>query len=150
MTGDREPTSVVQTPFLESSGMLSPNGRWVAFHSNASGERQVVVQSVASDGGLYQISTDGGLEPRWRGDGRELFYVSPDDELMAVDIAVDGDALQVGIPHRLFQVAFKTQPQRNVFDVTADGQKFLVNALVDGAGSVPITWVLNWTAELEQ
>ena len=69
---------------------------------------------------------------------------------MAVDIDGSGDAPIVGIPHPLFQVPFRRTPNpRNVFDVTADGQRFLVNTLVEGALSAPITWVLNWTAELE-
>ena len=73
------------------------------------------------------------------------------NELMAVDIDVAGDAPTVGIPHVLFQAPFRqSPPQRNSYDVTADGQRFLVNTLVEGALSAPITWVLNWTAELEQ
>ena len=68
---------------------------------------------------------------------------------MAVDIAGTGDAPVVGIPHLLFQVPFRRGTQRNVFDVTADGQRFLVNTLVAGGGAAPITWVLNWAAELQ-
>ena len=70
---------------------------------------------------------------------------------MAVDIDASGDAPIVGMPHQLFQVPFRQTPvQRNVFDVSADGERFLVNTLVEAALSAPITWVLNWTAELEQ
>ncbi len=88
--------------------------------------------------------------PRWRGDGSELFYVSPARELMAVEIETVGDSLEWGVPRPLFQVPFRAlQVGRNVFDATADGQRFLVNTFVEGAGSSPITWVLNWTAELE-
>ena len=123
----------------------------MAYHSNEFGEMQVYVQRVPSSGDPRQISTVGGTRARWRGDGRELYYVSPANELMAVDIKVAGDSLSIGIPHQLFQVPFREFPvQRNVFDVTADGQRFLVNTLVEGALSAPITWVLNWTAELEQ
>ena len=69
---------------------------------------------------------------------------------MAVDIDVTGDAPIWGVPQALFQVAFRQRPvQRNVFDVSVDGQRFLVNTLVEGALAAPITWVLNWTAELE-
>ena len=71
------------------------------------------------------------------------------NELMAVDVEGEGDTLEVGIPQRLFQVAFPPPPQRNVFDVTADGERFLVNALVEDSTSTSIPWVLNWTADLE-
>ena len=150
MSGDGRPTSFLQTPFREWAGMLSPDGRWMAYDSNESGERQVYVQPI-SPGGQLLISRDGGMMPRWRGDGRELYYVSRDNELMAVEIETTGDSLDVGIPRSLFRVSFR-EPEgaRNVFDVTADGQRFLVNTLVEDAGSQSITWVLNWTAELEQ
>ncbi len=81
----------------------------------------------------------------------ELYYVSPANDLMAVDVEAEGDTLEVGIPQRLFHLASDpTFLQRNPFDVTADGQRFLVNALVEDSLSTPITWVLNWTAQLEQ
>ena len=72
------------------------------------------------------------------------------NDLMAVDVEAEGDTLEVGIPQRLFHLASDpTFVQRNPFDVTADGQRFLVNTLVEESRSTPITWVLNWTAELE-
>ena len=148
LSGDRQPTPFLQTPFFEALGMLSPDGRWMAYDSLESGEFQVYVQSVPPSGSKWQVSTTGGVFPRWRGDGRELYYVFLANDLMAVDVEGEGDTLDVGIPQRLFQLASDpTFVQRNPFDVTADGERFLVNALVEG--STPITWVLNWTAELE-
>ena len=150
MLGDRQPTIFLQTPFVESTGMLSPDGRWLAFMSDESGRREVYVQRVPATGGKFPISTGGGRDARWRRDGQELYYLSLDNELMAVDIDAAGDAPTVGIPHVLFQAPFRqSPPQRNSYDVTADGQRFLVNTLVEGALSAPITWVLNWAAELE-
>ena len=150
MSGDRQPTSFLQTPFVEAVGMFSPDGRWMAYDSNESGEFQVYVQRVPPSGGKWQMSPTGGAFPRWRGDGRELYYVSLANDLMAVDVEGEGDTLDVGIPQRLFQLASDpTFLQRNPFDVTADGQRFLVNALVEESLSTPITWVLNWPAELE-
>ena len=123
----------------------------MAYSSDESGETQVYLQRVPSGGSLWPISTNGGAYPRWRGDGREVYYVSPDNELMAVDVDAGGDAPTMGIPHALFQVPFRRIPiQRNPFDVTADGERFLVNTLVEGALYAPITWVLNWAAELER
>ena len=79
-----------------------------------------------------------------------IYYVSLANELMAVDVEREGDTLEVGIPHRLFPLASDpTFLQRNPFDVTADGQRFLVNALAEDSASTSITWVLNWTADLE-
>ena len=113
-----------------------------------SGEFQVYVQRVPPSGGKWQVSTTGGVFPRWRGDGRELYYTSLDNQVMAVDVEAQGETLEVGIPHRLFQAAFKSfLAERHFFDVTADGQRFLVSALVED--STPITWVLNWPADLE-
>ena len=146
MSGDRQPTPFVQTPFVDAEGTFSPDGRWVAYNSDDSGAFQVYVQRVPASGGKWQVSTTGGVMPQWRGDGRELYYTSLDNEVMAVDVEAEGDTLEVGIPHRLFPLAF-TFGERNPFNVTTDGQRFLVNALVEG--STPITWVFNWTAELE-
>ena len=150
MSGDRQPTSFLETPFTESSPMLSPDGRWVAYTSPRSGEYQVYARRVASGDCLRQLSVDGGDNPQWRGDGRELYYRSPDDMVMAVAISETNNELEVGIPQPLFRMALRTEPQRSRFDVTADGQRFLVNTRVDGARSAPITWVLNWMEELEQ
>jgi Tol biopolymer transport system component len=148
MSGDRQPTAFLRTPFLEAMGVLSPDGRWMAYNSVESGPFQVYVQKIPPSGGKWQVSTTGGYWPRWRGDGRELYYVSLVNDLMAVDVEGEGDILDVGIPQRLFQLTSGLSTiQRNPFDVTPDGQRFLVNALVEG--STPITWVLNWPAELE-
>ena len=150
LSGDRQPTSFLQTPFVESLGILSPDARWMAYDSNDAGAFQVYVQKVPPSGGKWQVSTAGGVFPWWRGDGRELYYVSLTNDLMAVDVEAEGDTLEVGIPQRLFSLASDpTFVQRNPFDVTADGQRFLVNALVEESRSTSITWVLNWTADLE-
>ena len=150
MSGDHQPTRFLQTPFFDSAGVFSPDGRWMAYNADDSGELQVYVQRVPPSGGKWQVSTTGGVFPRWRGDGRELYYVSLTNDLMAVDVKAEGDTLEVGSPQRLFPLASDpTFAQRNPFDVTADGQRFLVNALVEDSTSTPITWVLNWTADLE-
>ena len=150
LSGERQPTPFLQAPFLEADGVFSPDGRWMAYDSPESGELQVYVQSVPPSGGKWQVSATGGAFPQWRGDGQELYYVSLANDLMAVDVEAEGDTLEVGIPQRLFHLASDpTFVQRNPFDVTGDGQRFLVNALVEDSLSTPITWVLNWTADLE-
>ena len=151
MSGDHQPTIFLQTPYYEGLGMSSPDGRWMAYSSEESGDRQIYIQPFPEPGGQWAISTEGGREPRWRGDGKELYYLSAAREVMAVDIDIDTaeDTPVVGIPHRLFVPALSSKGQRNVFDVTADGQRFLVNTLAEGEVPARITWVLNWTAELE-
>jgi Tol biopolymer transport system component len=151
MSGNQA-SSFLSTPFQDAFGVVSPDGHWMAYNSDESGAFRVYLQSVPPSGGQWQISTTDGSMPRWRADGREIFWVTLDSRrLMAVDIDVTGDAPVLGIPHELFEVPFRKTPiQRNVFDVSADGERFLVNALVEGALSAPITWVLNWTAELDR
>ena len=150
MSGDRQPTSYLGTPFQETQGIPSPDGRWMAYQSDESGEARVYVQRVPPSGGQWQVSTGAGAMPRWRTDGRELYYVTSDNHLMAVAIEAAGDTPIVGIPQQLFQVPFgQASFQRNVFDVTSDGQRFLVNTLVEPVRSASIAWVLNWAAELE-
>jgi Tol biopolymer transport system component len=151
MSGDRQPTSFLSTPFQDAAGVISPDGRWMAYWSDESIEPRVYVRSVPPSGGQWQISTAAGFAPQWSADGSELYWLTQDNDLMAVDIDVSGDApIVVGTPQPLFEVPFRQTPvQRNVFDVSADGERFLVNTLVEGALSAPITWVLNWPAELE-
>jgi Tol biopolymer transport system component/predicted Ser/Thr protein kinase len=150
MSGERHALSFRATPAYEGAGVVSPNGRWIAYHSNANGAFQIYVESVPSQGTEWQITTSGGSRPRWRRDGRELYYVSPGNEVMAVEIDTTRDSVDFGVPRGLFQVPFREAPiQRNVFDVTADGQRFLVNASA-GARAGSITWVLNWHEELKR
>jgi len=134
---ENESTSFLSTVFAEGAGVISPDGRWMAYRSNESGERRIYLQSFPSSGGQWPVSTAGGVMPRWSADGQELYWVTLDhQELMAVDIDGSGDTPVVGIPHALFRVPFRQTPiQRNVFDVSSDGQRFLVNAYVEGAVS---------------
>ena len=105
LAGDRTPLPVLQTPFDETSGQFSPDGRWVAYQSNDSGPIQIYVRPFRGPGGPWQVSTAGGSQPRWRPDGKELFYVAADARLMAVPIAVgvDPQTLKAGAPVPLFR-----------------------------------------------
>ena len=88
--GEHKPFPFVNTSFDEALGQFSPDGRWVAYHSNESGRHEVYVQPFPGPGGKWQISTSGGIEPRWRRDGKELFYIAPDGKLMAAPIQSAG------------------------------------------------------------
>jgi eukaryotic-like serine/threonine-protein kinase len=149
--GDRKPMLFLQTPSNEHQAEFSPNGKWVAYTSDESGKSEVYVQSFPASGGKSLVSTDGGADPRWRRDGKELFYLSTDRKLMAVP--VNGETtFEPGLPKGLFQtrVPALTVYDRNCYAVTKDGQRFLINTLVDEAVSSPITLVLNWTAGLKR
>ena len=149
LEGDRKPVPYLQTPFSESDAQFSPDGRWMAYASNESGEPQIYVQGIPASGAKWQISTTGGNQPRWRRDGKELFYVSA-QKLMAAPVKT-GTAFEAGSPQPLFEI----QPVSTRFDnqatyqPTADGQRFLVTAPVGGAATPPITVVLNWQATLK-
>jgi len=153
----RQAFPVVKTPFDETAAQFSPDGRWIAYESNESGSVEVYVQPFPGPGRKSQVSAAGGHEPRWRPDGKELFYVSPDGRLMAVAIAVAADqqTLETGTPVSLFSTRFASgsgitgvvrKPQ---YAVARDG-RFLMNVAVEGAPASPITIVLNWMTDLKQ
>jgi Tol biopolymer transport system component len=146
LEGDHKPVLYLQTPFNESDGQFSPDGRWMAYASNESGQPQVYVQSIPASGRKFQISSAGGVQPRWRRDGKELFYISGDQKLMAVPVKM-GDAFEAGAPQPLFGMKPIYQPLvgRFVYEPAPDGQRFLV-LTETGATSPPITVVLNWPA----
>ena len=149
-SGDRKPFPYLQTGFDERHGRFSPDGRWVAYSSNESGRDEVYVQSFPASGAGLQISAGGGMEPEWRKDGTELFYISEDRTLMAVPVKLAGSAsetLQVGQPKRLFPVpVLDTFIVGRSYQVSKDGQRFLLRA----ATAPPLTVVLNWQTQLKK
>jgi dipeptidyl aminopeptidase/acylaminoacyl peptidase len=146
-----EPTAFLQTEFDEGVGRFSPDGRWMAYVSNESGICEVYVQPFPPSGGKYQVSMNGGEQPVWRSDGKELFYLTPDGMLMAVPI--DGTSpLELGSPRALFQTRLYV-PNFGFglnYAVSADGQRFLMQTPVKEVVTAPINVVLNWTAGLGQ
>jgi serine/threonine protein kinase/Tol biopolymer transport system component len=151
--GERKPFPIVNTSFQESHGQFSPDCRWVAYISNESGRFEVYVQPFPGRGGEWQVSTGGGIEPRWRRDGKELFYIAPDGKLMAVPIQSAGQTLDARAPVALFQtriVGGSQDLQGQQYAVAADGQRFLINITVDESSSSPITIVTNWARALKK
>ncbi|MGH9334106.1 MAG: protein kinase domain-containing protein [Vicinamibacteria bacterium] len=142
-----EPIPFLRTEFHEVDAAVSPDGRWIAYASDESRRFEVSVRAFPGTGEdlKRQVSVGGGSRPRWREDGRELFYVSPDKKLMAVPMGTEA-GLQVGRPAALFQV----DARENQYDVTPDGQRFLINLSVADAGSLPLTVVVNWPASLRR
>jgi Tol biopolymer transport system component len=149
---DRKPKIYLKTEFNENQGQFSPDGRFVAYVSDSSGRDEIYVQPfpTASDG-KWIVSQGGGIAPRWRGDGKELFYISTDSKMMAVDVSTN-PMFKTSIPKALFQAPILGgATARHVirYDVSADGKKFLINSAA-GEGPSPITVVLNWTALLNR
>lgn len=149
--GDPKPIPYLETPFNEGNAQFSPDGRWMAYASNESGHAQVYVQAIPAGGAKWQISSAGGDQPRWRRDGRELFYISADQKLMAVPVK-GGAIFEAGALQPLFEIDpfFSPITGAFIYQPTADGQRFLVLSPVGGVTAPPINVVLNWQAGLRK
>jgi serine/threonine protein kinase/Tol biopolymer transport system component len=144
MTGaDRTAIPVATSDFTETTGAISPDGRWVAYDTNESGAFEVVVQAFPVAKGKWPVSTAGGSRPRWSHDGRELYFVGPDAKLMAAPVRTTGEGFDAGTPAALFQMSPVTSNLRAPFDVAAGGT-FVVAEMVALAKTPPIVVVLNW------
>ena len=151
MVGDRKPIPFLQTPFNEDGARFSPDGHFIAYYSDDSGSYEVYVQPFPASGAKWQISSGGGMQPRWRRDGKELFYMAPNKSLMAVAVNLDKGTLEAGLPKVLFQTrSVGYSGPRNTYECSADGQRFLINSFQSDAGSIPANVVLNWTADLKR
>jgi Tol biopolymer transport system component len=147
--GDRQSKPYLATQFAESWGKVSPDGRWLVYQSNESGRPEIYVQSFPEPGQKVIVSKGGGTLPRWRRDGRELYYVAPDDKLMAVPVE-PGANISVGTPVALFEVgSYGRRNNRYVYDVSADGQRVLLLRPLEDATTRPLTVVQNWTELLK-
>jgi eukaryotic-like serine/threonine-protein kinase len=149
---DRQARPLLRSPSLIRNAQFSPDGKFVAYASSETGNWEVYVSPFPGFGSKWQISRGGGEEPRWRRDGKELFYVARDGRLMAADVK-SGAGFEAGSPIALFQ----THPRQPIsamdffsYDVTSDGQKFLVNTRVDTSNSAPLSVILNWASEMEK
>jgi Tol biopolymer transport system component len=149
-TGKGEPRVLLQTPFDESFPQASPDGRWYAYLSNESGRSEVCLRSTSGPFEQWQVSTEGGSQARWRGDGGELYYLAPDGYVMAVAIATQ-PVFRPGPPRRLFRLPEKALRDTPVFeDVMPDGKRFLLNVPVAARSSVGFHVILNWPALLDR
>jgi hypothetical protein len=149
LVGDRKPAKFLSAPGYQLHGNFSPNGKLVAYSSNESGRFEVHVQTVPLSDRQWVVSTAGGDMPRWRADGRELYYLSLDRKLMAVPVALGPS---FGTPRQLFQthVPRTTNLFYTHYVPSRDGQSFLINTLTADLPPVSITVVLNWTAGLKK
>ncbi|HEV2199809.1 MAG TPA: protein kinase [Bryobacteraceae bacterium] len=153
---ERKPVPFLRSEFNELFGQLSPDTHWMAYTSDETGQREVYVRPFPVGEGQWKISLAGGQEPRWRGDGKELFFAGSDGKMMAVAVkAVVGDkpSFEAGAPQPLFEARLAQSGRDVVFeyDVTADGKRFLLDTVGDGSASAPVlTVVSNWDAGLKK
>jgi Tol biopolymer transport system component len=150
MTGDRKPQVFQRGQFNYGSGVLSSDSRWLAYVSDESGKPEVYVQTFPDHGGKWQISTDGGVEPRWSANGKELFFLSADQRMMSATVRTS-PGFEADVPKTLFaaRVLFPGRVVRAHYGVSADGSRFLLVApLVNEAAATQV--VLNWAADLDR
>ncbi len=139
----------IASPFNDLQPIFSPTGRWVAYTSNESGRYEVYACRYPDCSSRVQISTDGGTQPQWRGDEKELFYVAPGGWITSVPIDGSSPALSPGKPVRIAQVFLRPpRDEEREYDVTRDGRRFLINHAPQEKRSLPITVVVNWQTEL--
>ncbi len=146
--GNRKPIPFLQTEFDELYPCFSADGRWIAYVSDETRQNEVYVRPFPGPGGKWQISTAGGTRPHWRRDGKELFYLGNDNKIMAAEITATGSTIAVGAVRPLFQ-AYPATVAMN-YDVSGDGQHFIINSLVEGQAASSITLIINWMAELKK
>jgi serine/threonine protein kinase len=146
--GDHKPIPIAESDAEEVYSRFSPrDGRWIAYASNETGRMEVFVQAFPPTGAKWQISNGGGSEPNWSGDGRELFYLTPQGTLMSVEVQSDASTFSVGPSRPLFAAGRPTGPGENRYDVTRDAKRFLVSVPVDRP-QAPVTIILNWQERL--
>jgi hypothetical protein len=150
---ERKRVPFLQTEFAETMGQLSHDSQWMAYVSDKTGRREVYVRPFPPAEGEWPISVAGGQAPRWRGDGKELFFEAADGKMMGVPVkAASGPkpSFEAGAPVALFDAHMVFNPINNFeYDVTADGKRFLINT-TSGSGLVsspPLTVVVNWNGE---
>ena len=152
-TADRKAAPILDTIYSEGFAALSPDGKWLAFQSDESGHNEVYVQSFegATSGTRrrWTVSSGGGGLPHWRGDGAEMFYITPDGRMMAAALHPAAGEFQFEPAHMLFQT--RPIPETwNLYDVSPDGQRFLLNLPLEWSSAAPITVVTNWTEKLKE
>jgi serine/threonine protein kinase len=155
--GDRKPFPLIETNFNEQEGQFSPDGKWIAYRSDESGRSEIYVQPFSDAQhratGKWQVSIKGGAQVRWRADGKELFFIGLDDQLMAVTLRVasDGTSIEADAPTPLFRTRVGGALTVNGlphYALSRDGRRFLMNTVTDNTVTSPITVLLNWRSNL--
>ena len=149
LDGTGTPQLVAGTPFNENGAAYSPDGKSIVYAADESGRSEIYVISLEAGGGKSQLSSDNGTFPRWRKDGKEIFYLNGDHMMVSVSVSGSGNRFQAGAPTPLFRV--ETQVSNgSVYDVTADGQRFIVNSPIPSTVPPHLVVIVNWPALLKQ
>jgi len=149
---ERVTKPLLQATWTVRNAQFSPDGRWIVYASNETGSMEIYVSPFPSINGKWQVSSGGGQEPRWRQDGKELFYLSADGKMMAVAVTT-GASFKAGSPVALFQTHRRLQVSSLddfSYDVSGDGQRFLIATKVDEANAAPLSVLLNWVSQMEK
>jgi Tol biopolymer transport system component len=160
LSGDRKPVALLDAQFVETYGQVSPDGKWLAYESNETGTSEVYVQPFPRGTAQWKVSTNGGSQPRWRQDGRELFYLSEylsqqtNAKMMSVDVKATETTFDASAPKELFDSPI-ANPNHNgpyqPYAVSPDGQRFLIPQSPSGIQvTAPVVVVINWTAGLQR
>jgi dipeptidyl aminopeptidase/acylaminoacyl peptidase len=144
-----EPFAVVRSEFREVRPRFSPDARWIVYQSNESGRDEIYVTQFPGPGGKFQVSTDGGSEPHWSADGREIIYLDNTQHLVSVAVEI-GETFRAALPETLFEARLFPRIQRSRFVVTPDAQRFLVLSPMGTQSQPPTVVVLNWHANLQR
>jgi len=151
LDANRKPFLILQTPAVESKGQFSPDGKWITYDSNRSGNAEVYIRAFpsSSTSRYWQVSIGGGTDPRWR--GNEIFYLSPEKKMMARTVRTSDTSVDLGPPQELFPTSLGGGAEIP-YDVTADGQRFLLlSPPAEGRNSTPpLTVIMNWDAGLKK
>ena len=150
MEGERKPVPFLETPFDEWAAHFSPDGRWIAYLSNESGRLEVYVLPYPGPGPRHQISTNGGFDPLWARDGKEIFYRTDDDQMMVVPVRLEPE-FKAGKPKVLFEGRFQSKVREVLhYDITPDGERFVMVESEEESAPTEIIVVLNWFEELKR
>ena len=156
MFGDKKEYQLSNSPFDEQNPQLSPDGHWLAYSSDEAGNYEIYVQSFSADGKLGAdkriVSTAGGKLPLWRRDGSELFFVAADGQMMASSVKTGGTEFQFAAPKPLFKTRTLSLEGAifREYDVSPDGQRFLIGTLIGEPTAPPPTVIMNWTALMKK
>ena len=149
LSGERKPFQILPDAVAPVAAQFSPDGRWIVYGSGESQRTEIYIAPFPGPGGKVQVSTTGGLQPRWRSDGKEISYVAPDGRLMAVEVKVNGSSVEAGRAQPLFS-GVPALVLGTSYDASPDGQRFLVAVQPEAAAPEPLTLVQNWTAGLKK
>jgi eukaryotic-like serine/threonine-protein kinase len=147
--GEQKPFPLLQTTANEGGGTLSPDGQWLAYHSDESGRHEIYVQHFTGGSGKRRVSTNGGVAPQWRGDGKELYYHALDNKLMAVPVTPQ-TSFAVGTPVALVEYPYSGNAEIPNYSVDRDGRRFLLITQVETETNSPLTVLVNWMAGMKK